>query len=193
MDDITTLSILARLEGGDRRSIGRSAEVVREVLARPELFGALVSGLESGNDLVRMRAADAIEKITAIHPEYLAPHKHVLLNLASEATQQEVRWHMAQIVPRMHLTARERERMATLFTEYLADASSIVRACGMEALVELSEAEPTLRARVLPIVEELTASGTPAMRARGRRLLARIAKHGDGRNEAPAAVERSVP
>lgn len=193
MDDIITLSILARLEGGDRRSIGRSAEVVREVLARPALFGTLVRGLESGNDLVRMRAADAIEKITAIHPEYLAPHKRALLKLASGATQQEVRWHMAQIVPRMHLTARERERMAALFTAYLSDASSIVRACSMEALVELSAAEPTLRARVLPLIEELTAHGTPAMRARGRRLLARMAKHGGELCEVRAAGDRGAP
>lgn len=192
MENISPLSILARLEGGDRRSIGRSAEVVREVLARPELFGTLVCGLKSADELVRMRSADAIEKITAIHPEYLAPHKRALLRLASGATQQEVRWHMAQIVPRLRLTVPERERMAALFIAYLSDASSIVRACSMEALAELSVQEPTLLARTLPLIEELTAHGTPAMRARGRKLLARLAKHDGERRKSLTAGDRGA-
>jgi len=36
---MTNSSILRNLEGGDRRSIGRSSEVVAEVLANPNLFG----------------------------------------------------------------------------------------------------------------------------------------------------------
>ena len=37
--------ILQKLAGGDFRSIGRSNEVVAEVLADPSLFGALFEGM----------------------------------------------------------------------------------------------------------------------------------------------------
>jgi hypothetical protein len=63
--------IILKLAGGDRRSIGRSDEV----LADPSLFDVLFKGMLHEDPLVRMRAADAVEKITARHPEYLQPHK----------------------------------------------------------------------------------------------------------------------
>ena len=37
--------ILNMLEGGDRRSIGRSNEVAALVLEKPELFEVLISGM----------------------------------------------------------------------------------------------------------------------------------------------------
>jgi hypothetical protein len=66
---MSTLIILRKLEGGDRRSIGRSSEVVTDVLADPRLFGALFAGLSVDDPVVRARAADAVEKISVIHPE----------------------------------------------------------------------------------------------------------------------------
>lgn len=66
-------SILRELEGGDRRSIGRSSKVVALVLAKPGLFGPLFEGLSSDDPVVRARAADAVEKITLIRPDWLIP------------------------------------------------------------------------------------------------------------------------
>ena len=55
-------NLLAKLQGGDRRSIGRVDEVVREVLADPSLFRLLFEGMLHEDPLIRMRAADAPEK-----------------------------------------------------------------------------------------------------------------------------------
>jgi hypothetical protein len=41
----------------------------------------------------------------------------------------------------------------------------------MQALADLAQRDSGLRKRVAPILEFLTANGTPAMRARGRKLL----------------------
>jgi hypothetical protein len=38
--------ILAMLQGGDRRSIGKSNEIVSMVLKEPKLFDALFSGIQ---------------------------------------------------------------------------------------------------------------------------------------------------
>ena len=59
-------ALLEQLAGGDRRSIGRSNEVVATVLADPELLSVLFSGLDHDDPLIRMRAADAREKIGAV-------------------------------------------------------------------------------------------------------------------------------
>jgi hypothetical protein len=63
--------ILKKLFGTDRRSIGRSDEVVAEVLADPTLFDAVFEECWRGPAAA---AADAV-KITAQHPEYLCPTK----------------------------------------------------------------------------------------------------------------------
>ena len=51
--------ILKKLSGGDRRSIGRSNEVVAEVLTRPALLRHVFEGLAGDDPVLRMRAADA--------------------------------------------------------------------------------------------------------------------------------------
>ena len=68
-------SLLKKLSGPDRRSIGRSEEVVAEVLADPSLFGILFDGMLTDDAVLRMRCADAVEKITAQRPDLLQPYK----------------------------------------------------------------------------------------------------------------------
>src|SRR5690349_3152849 len=159
------------LTGGDRRSIGRVADVLRILRRQPHRVGELVATLRDQDPLVRMRAADALEKVSAAHPQLLRPHQRVLLRLARDATQQELRWHLAQLVPRLRLTAHQRLRAAGFFESYLRDRSAIVRTCAMQALADLASVDRRLRARVVRRLRRLTRTGTPAMQARGRRLL----------------------
>lgn len=67
--------LLKKLSGGDRRSIGRSNEVVAHVLAHLAHFRYVFEGLATDDPVVRMRSADAIEKITAQRPDLLRPYK----------------------------------------------------------------------------------------------------------------------
>jgi len=82
--------ILELLEGGDRRSIGRADEVAAIVSRQLNLFRELMTGLRAEDPLVRMRAADAAEKVSRKNPELLKPYNAELLGLMSEADQQEL-------------------------------------------------------------------------------------------------------
>ena len=126
--------VLATLEGGDRRSIGKSPAVVRRVLRRPELTAHLVRGLRDADPIGRMRAADALEKLSAIEPQRLRRLKRSLLPLVVTGDQQGVQWHLARMVPRLPLTTGERTRLSRAFEGYLRAASSIVRAEATQAL-----------------------------------------------------------
>jgi hypothetical protein len=166
--------ILRKLEGGDRRSIGHSEEVVSDVLKNPALFKDLVAGLSATDAIVRMRASDAIEKISAAHPEYLWPHKNFLIRQAARSDQKEVRWHLAQVLPRLDLSPGERLRVVGIVLSYFNDRSSIVKTFAMQALADIARQSPDLRQSILAHLRQHTASGTPAMQARGRKLLARM-------------------
>ncbi len=65
----TQLTILDELRGGDGRSIGRTSQVVAIIRRQPELFPALIDGMHHDDEVVRMRAADTLEKLTVMNPE----------------------------------------------------------------------------------------------------------------------------
>lgn len=169
-------TILSKFEGGDHRSIGRSNEVVAEVLKKPELFDELVSGIALDDPLVRMRCADATEKVTALHPEYLRPYKRTLIEDWSRIKQKEVRWHVAAMLSRLPLSAREQQRVINILLSYTNDRSSIVKTMAMQSLADLAMRDEKLRPLIQRHVEELSITGTPAMQARGRHLLATLSK-----------------
>jgi HEAT repeat protein len=166
--------ILAKLKGGDRRSIGKADEVARAVAKNPKLFAELISGFLDPDPLIRMRSADAVEKITRDHPELLGPWKRLILDSASTMQSKELRWHAAQLLPRLSLTPAEQTEALAILHNYLNDKSSIVKTFGMQALVDIAthpSANDDLRAEITPLIERLTRTGTPAMKARGRKLL----------------------
>jgi hypothetical protein len=125
--------LLKKLQGGDRRSIGKVDEVVDQVLGSAVLFEELVDGLLVDDPIIRMRSADAVEKITIVKPEWLTPHKKILIRLAGDSNQQEVRWHMAQILPRLRLNPAERKTIVEILYAYLDDKSKIVVTFALQA------------------------------------------------------------
>ena len=162
--------ILFKLRGGDRRSIGKVNEVVSAVHKKPDLFNDLVNGLSDEDPVVRMRAADAMEKISSGNPKFLLPFKDKLLHLAKVTRQQELRWHLAQMIPRLKLKPTETAAATDILFEYLQDKSKIVVTFAMQALADLSKQKPDITARVIRAIEKLIQSGSPAIQSRGKKL-----------------------
>ncbi len=166
--------ILENLKGGDLRSIGGSGDAVRAVLKNPALFSDLMAGLLDSDRLVRMRAADAVEKATRTHPEWLQPWKRALLDTISTLEDKELRWHVAQLLPRLRLTSAEKAAAVRILMGYLEDKSSIVKTFSMQALADLAVQSEKLLEQVTPLIQRLTRTGTPAMKSRGRKLLKQL-------------------
>lgn len=167
-------NILSGLRGGDRRSIGNVGEVVAAVRKKPDLFEDLVAGLFDPDPVVRMRAADAMEKVSATQPQLLQPFKTQLIGLARQTPQQELRWHAAQMLPRMKLAPREKQIVTNILFDYLKDESKIVVAFAMQALADLAVKEAAVSPRVLKAIERLTRTGSPAIQSRGKKLLPKL-------------------
>ena len=141
--------ILRKLTGGDRRSIGRVPEVVRQVLADPGLVAELVAGLTHEDPIVRLRAGDALEKVSRWHPEWVRPLRRRLLHLASKSKEQEIRWHLAQLLPRIGLTRSQQITLAGVLDSYFTDGSAIVRVSALQALADLAVLDRGLRRRAM--------------------------------------------
>jgi len=170
------LPLAAILGGGDRRSIGKSDQVAAQILRQPNRFPELIESLWDDNAVVRMRAADAAEKISQREPNLLVPFKAELLGLAEETDQAELRWHLAAMLPRLPLTARERGRAVTTLRNYLEDHSSIVKTFAIQGLADLAKGNVNLESEMTDLLQQCCRTGTPAMKARSRRLLRQFEK-----------------
>jgi hypothetical protein len=164
------------LSGVDRRSIGKSNQAVAQILKRPDRLAELIECMWGDDAIIRMRAADAAEKVSVQKPELLAPFKAELLGYADETTQAEMRWHMALMLPRLPLTPGERERARVRLREYLSDRSSIVKTCALQGLAELAMGDAAREGEMIDLLQKVGRTGTPAMKARSRKLLLRLQK-----------------
>jgi hypothetical protein len=173
-------SLLALLAGPDRRSIGRSPLVVRRVLHSPALLPALVRGLSVKDPLVRMRAADALEKVAHHLPNSVQRYRTRILRVAEASNQPEVQWHMAQLLPRLELDSVQRAQARHLLRRYLGCSSSIVQTMALDALVRLAPATRAGQAQVGRLLDAASTSAFAAVRARARRLRAALRKSASG-------------
>ncbi len=169
--------LLDLLRGGDLRSIGRVAEVVALAGDDPAAFDALFAAMFNDEPLVQMRAADAVEKISQQHPHLLHPHKAALLGELPSGLRQEVYWHIPLMLARVPLTDAERQRAWDQIVGILHSGgkSRILVVNCLQGLVDLSLQSGWQREEAAAIVREEMVEGSPAVQARGRKLLARLA------------------
>lgn len=169
--DLDMRRIVDQLAGGDLRSIGASNRVVVRVLAQPVLFAEVMAGLGHPDRVVRSRCADAAEKISARQPGWLKPYKAPLLQLLKTAQHPELRWHLAQMIPRLDLGRREHERAVRAMYGFLDDESRIVATMALQALFDLSKKDAELRERLRADLRRVEREGAAAIRARARSIL----------------------
>ncbi|HDZ00756.1 MAG TPA: hypothetical protein ENH52_04750 [Nitrospirae bacterium] len=166
--------ILDRLRGGDRRSTGNADEVAKEISDKPELFEVVFNGIYHDDPVLRMRAADAVEKASRKRPELLAGYSSKIISILRSVDQQEVCWHMAQIAPRLDLSKSEEKQIIGLLKELLSHKSKIVRVSAMDAIACFAERDETIIYEVREIIRTQMKSGVPSILSRGRRLLHKL-------------------
>lgn len=163
--------MLSLLKEGDRRTTGRVAEAVSLAVRKPAHIDELVDLLSHTAPEVRMRAADALEKSTAQNIEPLARHKDHLLELVEVAKQNEVRWHLAQILVRLELSEMEIEDLLDIFTRWFWRSDSrILRTFTLQAVFDLAHHNDEALAEAGRMLGWALDCPFPAVRARARKL-----------------------
>jgi hypothetical protein len=161
----------ARLAGGDRRSTGAADAVAREVARNPSRFDELWECLRHADPLVRMRAADALEKATRRDASALQARTMDLIGGALDDGTPEVRWHLLAMCARLHLTERDAGRlMQRLRSAFEADSSRIVRVMALQAAVEVGRRHPGQQGEARRMLEMAQSSPVASLRARAGKL-----------------------
>ena len=163
----------AVLAGGDPRSLGRAEEVVDAVLADPDCLPKLFEAILDEDELVRMRAADALEKVCRRHPDWLVPYAERLLTQAAAVEQDSVRWHVAQLLGEVPLSAEQRRRAIALLERFAdEETNGFVVAHALSSLAALADQEPSLRPALRRRLERLAQDERRSVAKRASKLLA---------------------
>ncbi len=167
--------ILQKLRGDDLRSIGKADEVVQDILNDPSLFKEVFEGMLNEDPVIRMRSADAIEKVSVKHPEYLQPFKSKLINHISKIEQQEVHWHVAQMFSYIEISKIERNKIIKILLSYIeTDESKIVKTFSMQTLADLAEKDGQIKPKIINLIKGMIKNGSPAIISRGKKLLKQL-------------------
>lgn len=171
MATIKKNKFLDLFKGGDRRSIGKSNEVV-PLINSQEKFDQLIAGLSDTDRKVVMRTADAVEKITVRHREYLEKHKKTILDLCHTANEIELKWHLAQLVSRLQLNKKEFEKTWALLTAWAKESteSKIVRVFSIQALYDLLLRRPVFSRDFSKTITIMEKENIPSINSRIRKL-----------------------
>jgi hypothetical protein len=177
-------AFLDRLRSDDRRIVSPPAGALAAVCADPRLIADLVHALDEEDAIVRRRAADIIEKTTRRHPEWLEPHREILLHrVTARADGDDVLCRLIPLVPRLAPTGGEMRPIGSSLFALLDGPGRQLQVCAMQALHDLSTDRRRLRKRLRTALERKRDEGSPAVRTRARRLLA----ESGGRPEQSAA------
>jgi hypothetical protein len=133
--------------------------------------GELVGLLRDRDKAVVERAARTLKKIAEADRGALYAWRKALLAEAFRAVDVRVQWNLSIVLGRLPLKGADKALAVELMFERLRDVSGLNRTMAMQALMDLSEEDAKLRARVMPVVREALEGGTAAMKARARKLL----------------------
>ena len=159
------------LSGGDLRSVGNLKQVIR-IVDDQERFGVLFQYLYGDNRLWVMRAADAIEKITRASPVYLKKHNDELFTLLESAGNKKLKWHLALILPRLHLSSEECTNLFVKLSDWAMDSkeSKIVRVNSLEGLSEIVRKYPKYDRAFQLLAQKISSENIPSINARIKKI-----------------------
>lgn len=161
--------------GTDMRSPNGALEACEICLNDPQRTSELFELIAHGTQKHKMCAADALEQISGRNPELLQVFQNEIFEIAKTIQQKEVRWHMAQIAPRLNFDESRARQWIEILKTYLNDKSRIVVTFAMNAIWEISKSYSIDGAQEL--IENIAKNGPPSVKARARILLGRLTNY----------------
>lgn len=127
--------------GGKSNSLGLVDDVIAVVLQDKSRMEELYDCLFVNDAWVRMRAADALEKICRQHPDWLTPYVDRFQAELAESSQPSIQWHIAQMYAQIDLTDPQKQCAMRWLSDLLSttEVDWIVSANAMDTLAKFTQ------------------------------------------------------
>jgi len=164
------ISLLNLLKQGDRKEIGKAADITSIIIETPALMSNLIDCVVNGDETVRSHAAHALMQLAHTHIDLLHPQAHRLLDELLPLPQWEIQEQLSKFLPKLHLSDSQTQRVIHHLHKNLSHKSAIVRTCALQALFDFSQADKTLKISIKTIINRAMKHGPKSLQARARKL-----------------------
>jgi HEAT repeat protein len=163
--------VLSWLSGGDLRSDGMANEVADFTLENPAAFEDLFAGLSEEDDVVRGRAADAIEKVARKRPDLPRDHLPEMTSMASREKVPMVKMHLAMTFGHLAVYPALVEQLAPALSSLLEDDSVFTRSWAIVSLCIIARKYPETCQIILEHLGPLQGDDSIAIRSRVKKAI----------------------
>jgi outer membrane PBP1 activator LpoA protein len=159
------------LSGGTRTSVGDADSVIKKLLKSPAGLSEIYALFLDGDPVVAMRASYVAMRVAEQKPESVNPFAKELLKNLELYTQQEVRWHIPQLLVHLALTKAQRKRAYDVIMNWAeTDKSKIVGYYGFQAAADFAETDSALLQDFIPRIRKANKSGAKSIQNRCKKI-----------------------
>ncbi|MEM7045070.1 MAG: hypothetical protein AAF543_19855 [Pseudomonadota bacterium] len=162
------------LTGGHPNSLGRTVEVVDQVLSKPDRFDELFGCYKSDDAVVRLRTSNAMKRIEAERHDLLVPYIDRFIDEIGQLDQASAQWTLAQLFERLSedMTNCQRAAALEIMKRNLADHEDwIVLNTTIETLAAWAVGDHGLKQWLRPHLVRLSADSRKSVASRAAKKL----------------------
>ena len=164
-------SVRDALSGGTRTSVGKADQVVEKLLKAPSGLSEVYELFLDEDPVVAMRSSYVAMRVAEQKPESVQPFAKDLLKNLELYTQQEVRWHIPQLLVHLDLTKAQRKRAYEVIMNWAeTDKSKIVGYYSFQAAADFAETDSTLLQDFIPRIRKANKTGAKSIQNRCKKI-----------------------
>ena len=164
-------SVRDALSGGTRTSVGKADQVIEKLLKAPSGLSEVYELFLDEDPVVAMRSSYVAMRVAEQKPESVQPFAKDLLKNLGLYTQQEVRWHIPQLLVHLDLTRAQRKRAYEVIMNWAeTDKSKIVGYYSFQAAADFAETDSTLLQDFIPRIRKANKTGAKSIQNRCKKI-----------------------
>ena len=164
-------AVREKLTGGTRTSVGSADEVIQKLLKNSAGLPAIYDLFLDEDPVVAMRASYVAMKVAEEKPESVEPFAKQLLKNLDLYIQQEVRWHVPQLLAHLKLTLAQKRKAYEVLMEWSeTDKSKIVGYYCLQTAANFAESDDKLLHDFIPRLKKLNKTGAKSIQNRCKKI-----------------------
>ena len=160
-----------KLTGGTRTSVGSADEVIQKLLKNSAGLPAIYDLFLDEDPVVAMRASYVAMKVAEQKSDSVEPFAKQLLKNLDLYIQQEVRWHVPQLLAHLKLSLAQKRKAYEVLMEWSeTDKSKIVGYYSLQTAANFAEADDKLLRDFIPRLKKLNKTGAKSIQNRCKKI-----------------------
>ena len=159
------------LSGGNRTSVGDADKVIDKLLKSPAGLSEIYSLFLDEDPVIAMRASYVAMRVAEQKPESVYPFTKELLKNLGLYTQQEVRWHIPQLLVHLNLTKAQKRKAYEVIMDWAeTDKSKIVGYYSFQTAADFAESDDLLFQDFVPRIRKANKNGAKSIQNRCKKI-----------------------